>query len=99
MENLSHVQDWLLPCPIKTIIGIDCPGCGFQRSLLALLQGHWHESYRLYPATVPLLILLLYAVVKGLFRFDMRNTVMKLLAVACGWFVLGVYLLKLWRGP
>lgn len=98
MENLSHVQDWLLPCPIKTIIGIDCPGCGFQRSLLALLQGHWHESYQVYPPTVPLLMLLLFLVVKNMFDFDRQHVVTKLFAVACGWFVIGVYLMKLWSG-
>lgn len=95
-EGFSQVQDWLIPCPIKTIIGIDCPGCGFQRSLLALLQGHWYESYQIYPPTVPLLMLFLYMILRNLFGFDKRNTVMKLLAVACGWFVMGVYVMKLW---
>jgi len=98
LECLSGVQEWLLRCPIKAVMGIDCPGCGFQRSLLALLQGHWQESYRLYPPTVPLLILLVYILLKGTFGFDRRNNVMKLLAVACGWFVLGVYVMKLWHG-
>ena len=87
-----------MPCPFKVLTGADCPGCGFQRSLLELLQGHWAESYHLYPPTVPLLIVLLYAMVKGVLQFDRRNIGMKMLAVACGWFMLGVYLLKLWHG-
>lgn len=77
---------------------MDCPGCGFQRSLLALVQGQWHESYRLYPPTVPLLALLLYIVLKNTLGFDQRNRLLKVLAVACGWFVLGVYGMKLWYG-
>lgn len=92
------MQNWLLPCPIKVVTGIDCPGCGFQRSLLALLQGHWYESYQYYPPTVPLLVLLLYVLLKNAFRFDRRDILMKVLAVACGWFVLGVYVMKLWNG-
>ncbi|MEC3881867.1 DUF2752 domain-containing protein [Parapedobacter sp. 10938] len=99
LERSSWVQDWLLPCPIKIVTGFDCPGCGFQRSLLALLQGHWHESYRLYPPTVPLLVLLLYAVLKNTFGFDRRNILLKVLAVVCGWFVLVVYGMKLGYGP
>ncbi len=98
MDNLSRILGYLLPCPIKLVTGVDCPGCGFQRSLLALLQGHWQESYELYPPTVPLLTLLLYVLLKKTFGFDRRNAVMRVLAVACGWFVLGVYVMKLWSG-
>ena len=98
MGSFSSLESWLLPCPIKFITGFDCPGCGFQRSLLALLQGHWHESYNLYPATVPLLFVLLYAVIKRVFGFDHQNRVLKLLAVVCGWFVLVEYGIKLWYG-
>ena len=98
LEGLSGMQEWLLPCPIKTVTGIDCPGCGFQRSLLALLQGQWQESYRFYPPTVPLLILLFYILLRNAFGFDRRNIAVKVLAVACCWFVLGVYVIKLWHG-
>ncbi len=98
LEYVSRLYAWLLPCPIKAITGIDCPGCGFQRSLLALLQGHWYESYQLYPPTVPLLMLLVYIVLKSILGFDKRGIVMKLLAIVCGWFVLGVYVMKLWHG-
>ncbi|WP_353196752.1 DUF2752 domain-containing protein [Parapedobacter defluvii] len=87
-----------MPCPFKALTGIDCPGCGFQRSLLALLKGNWGESYHLYPPTVPLLIVLLYALVKWIGGFDKRDVVLKILAVACGWFVIGVYVVKLWNG-
>lgn len=99
LVGISQLGDWLLPCPIKAVTGMDCPGCGFQRSLWELLQGHWHESYRLYPPTVPLLVLLVYVVLKYRYGFDRRDIVMKVLAVACGWFVLGVYLMKLWGSP
>jgi len=98
IEGSSWLQSLLLPCPFKYAAGFDCPGCGFQRSLLALFQGHWLESYHLYPPTVPLLIVLVYASLRGVFDFDKRGVVMKVVAVACGWFVIGVYLLKLWHG-
>ena len=96
--SLSQWQGWLLPCPIKVVTGVDCPGCGFQRSLLALLQGRWNESYQLYPPTVPLILLLLYILLKNACGFDKRSVVLKLLAIACGWFILGVYVMKLWHG-
>ncbi|MFC7524744.1 DUF2752 domain-containing protein [Parapedobacter sp. GCM10030251] len=98
LEGFSWLQRLLLPCPFKTLTGIDCPGCGFQRSLLALFNGNWAESYHLYPPTIPLLIVLVYAIVKGAAGFDKRDVVLKILAVACGWFVMGAYILKLWNG-
>jgi hypothetical protein len=53
---LDQADNFFLSCPIKYLTGFDCPGCGFQRSFLALIQGNLEESFRLYPPTVPLLI-------------------------------------------
>ncbi|QNK62582.1 DUF2752 domain-containing protein [Pedobacter sp. PAMC26386] len=53
---LEKADNYMLPCPIKYITRYDCPGCGFQRSLLALLKGDFKDSFHLYPATVPLLL-------------------------------------------
>ena len=48
---------------------MDCPGCGLQRSFMAILKGDWAESLRLYPALVPILILLAYACLHFKFKF------------------------------
>lgn len=35
----------LMPkCPIKLVFGIDCPGCGFQRAVHAMLHGRFLEA-------------------------------------------------------
>ena len=39
----------LLPCPFHMLTGFDCPFCGGQRMVLALLQGHWTEAFWLNP--------------------------------------------------
>ena len=36
---LTWLEKHMLPCAYKTVFGIDCPLCGFQRSLLFLLWG------------------------------------------------------------
>jgi hypothetical protein len=48
----------LFPCAYKQLFGIDCPMCGFQRSLLLLLRGNFRESFFMYPALVPTLALI-----------------------------------------
>ena len=47
----------MLPCLNKKIFGVECMGCGLQRSLLLLLKGEFREAFFMYPAIYPLLIL------------------------------------------
>lgn len=47
---------------------MDCPGCGMQRSMLAILNGDFVHSFQLYPAAIPLLLLMAYLVVHITFK-------------------------------
>lgn len=45
--SLTDPDSGLMPrCWFKTMTGYDCPGCGAQRSLHALLHGHLTEAVR-----------------------------------------------------
>lgn len=35
---------WMPKCPFKIITGLQCPGCGGQRAIYALLHGHVKEA-------------------------------------------------------
>lgn len=59
---------WMLPCMTKQMIGMDCPGCGIQRSISLLLHGNVIESFLMYPALIPIIFLL------GFLIFDMFVT-------------------------
>lgn len=39
-------------CAFKLFFGIDCPGCGLIRSILALFAGHFSESVAIHPMGV-----------------------------------------------
>ncbi len=43
------LESLLLPCPIRYFLGMDCPGCGFQRAIVLALRGEWAESMAVYP--------------------------------------------------
>ena len=60
---LDWLEHHLLPCPTKYFFGIDCPGCGMQRAIIALLKGNFMESLQLYPPLIPLIILLIVLIV------------------------------------
>ena len=59
--------DWLekrqLPCFYKSAFGVECPGCGMQRALIALLRGEFVESFRFYPALIPTMVMLVFLMV------------------------------------
>ncbi len=46
----------MLSCSWKEHLGIECPGCGAQRSFLELINGNFSESIRLFPALIPVII-------------------------------------------
>ncbi|MCG2461947.1 DUF2752 domain-containing protein [Flavobacteriaceae bacterium F89] len=53
----------MIPCLNKKIFGVDCPGCGIQRSVALLLEGNFGEAFKMYPAIytlIPLMAILLW---------------------------------------
>ena len=57
MSGVIHwFEEHMLACPSKKFFGIECPGCGMQRSVAELLKGNFIESLKLYPALIPVLI-------------------------------------------
>ncbi|WP_239018698.1 DUF2752 domain-containing protein [Sphingobacterium corticibacterium] len=37
---------WFPRCPFKTLTGLDCPGCGSQRAVHAILHGDFEGAFR-----------------------------------------------------
>lgn len=59
---VTGLTGWMPRCPFKLVTGLDCPGCGSQRALMALLHGHPFEawSYNWFlPFAVAYIVLLL----------------------------------------
>lgn len=95
---ISWLRDHLLPCPFKYITGLDCPGCGFQRAILALMQGNFNESFHLYPPAIPLLLLFIYGIADRFLKLDTEKGLLKKsLFVLVGWIVLISYGVKVWH--
>lgn len=57
---MAGIIEWLeghmMPCFFKTFTGKECPGCGIQRSIVALLKGEFVESFLLFPALLPFIL-------------------------------------------
>ncbi|KZS41156.1 DUF2752 domain-containing protein [Aquimarina aggregata] len=50
----------MLPCLNKKLFGVDCLGCGMQRSISLLFKGEFIDAFYMYPAIYPLLLSLIF---------------------------------------
>ena len=59
----------MIECSWKSTFGIDCLTCGFQRSVKLLFEGELIDSFLLFPATIPLLIIFMVLPIHLVFKF------------------------------
>lgn len=65
----QYLEEHMLECTIKSGTGVECPGCGMQRSFIALLKGDLIGSLQYNPALIPALILFLFTALHLIFNF------------------------------
>ena len=68
---IKWFEEHMLPCFYKQTFGLDCPGCGIQRSILSLLKGDFAHSFEFYPPLITLIILFVFSAAHIL--FDLKN--------------------------
>ena len=51
------MEEYLLPCVNKKIFGIECLGCGTQRSLVMLFHGDFIGAFQMFPAIYTTILL------------------------------------------
>ncbi|MBP1167709.1 hypothetical protein JOE44_004593 [Chryseobacterium sp. PvR013] len=50
------IDDFMLTCPSKKFLGVECLGCGAQRAVVLVFEGKFAEAFQMYPAVYTLLI-------------------------------------------
>ncbi|RZK90568.1 MAG: DUF2752 domain-containing protein [Pedobacter sp.] len=91
----SKADIFLLPCPFKYLFGLDCPGCGFQRSVVALFSGDLQESLQLYPPTIPFLLSFIAGVSVWALKLNQNAIWLKAMYFFTGFVVFASYLYKI----
>lgn len=66
---MSSLEDFMLPCLTKRMFGIDCLGCGMQRSAILLVRGDFSAAFHMYPAIFTLAILCGFFVLHLIYKF------------------------------
>ena len=69
-------------CFYKKYMGIECPGCGMQRSFIEFLKGNFHESFVLFPALFPVVAMLVYLILHVIFKFRKGAEILKILFIS-----------------
>lgn len=67
---IHWLEHHLFTCYFKSHFGMDCPGCGTQRALIALLKGDLLESLRYHAALIPFMITILMLMIQLIFKFN-----------------------------
>lgn len=88
---------WVPKCPFRLLTGLDCPACGSQRALHAVLHGAWAEAMVFNPflvVSLPYLALVAFTTLrppgeKGVLKYIQHPvTVRVYLAAVVGWWIL-----------
>ena len=67
---IGWLEQHLSPCFFKLHFGLDCPGCGMQRSLISLLKGDLTESLHYHAALIPFMITILMLIIQLKMRYE-----------------------------
>ncbi|WP_298759900.1 DUF2752 domain-containing protein [uncultured Psychroserpens sp.] len=92
--RMMSLEDYMLPCINKKIFGLDCMGCGMQRSLALILEGDLIAAFYMYPAIYSLIALLGVILLNYFRNFKHAYKIIITLAVVNAVLILGNFIYK-----
>jgi hypothetical protein len=90
-----QTEEYMLPCLNKKLFGVECFGCGFQRSFFHLIKGEFTEAFLLYPAIYTLIIFLLFVLLNLKFKFKNARKIILTLATINILIIVISYIIKM----
>ena len=99
MPCYLHLVDWLeqhmLRCPSKKWMHLDCPGCGLQRSIMAMLKGDIAGSVNVYPPGILVVATTVMLMLHLVFKFQQGAVVLKFLYIVTTLVIVLNYIYKI----
>lgn len=90
-----ELKDYMLPCLNKKLFGVDCLGCGIQRSLDLLIHGEFIAAFKMYPAIYTLLIFAVFISINLFFKVKYGQKIISILAVVNVLIIVISYVIKM----
>jgi len=75
---IEWLEAHMMECSYKKYLGVECPGCGMQRSFIELLKGNFYESFVLYPALSTTIFLMIFLILHLIFKFKNGANILKI---------------------
>jgi Protein of unknown function (DUF2752) len=69
------MEKYMLPCMFKKMFGVDCIGCGIQRSINFILHGEFEKAFFIFPAIYTTILFFLSI---ALFVIDKKHNYQKI---------------------
>ncbi|MFV0564490.1 MAG: DUF2752 domain-containing protein [Flavobacteriaceae bacterium] len=91
---MANLEDYMLPCVTKKYLGIECMGCGLQRSLLFFLKGDFIGAFHMYPAIYTLLPLVFIIFLNLFYKIKHYNKIINLLAILSVVIIITSFIIK-----
>lgn len=96
---IISIIEWLeknqAPCFWKKTCGIECPGCGMQRAIIALLKGNLWDSILIYPALIPTIFLFSFLILHIIFKFKKGAKVILISFIFVVFIIITNFIIKL----
>ena len=86
----------MLPCLNKKLFGLECMGCGLQRSIVLLFKGEFIAAFYMYPALYTLIALFGFIIINTLKNFKYGSKIITILAVLNVVIITTSYVIKLY---
>ena len=85
----------MLPCLNKKLFGLDCLGCGFQRSLLHAIKGDFIAAFNVYPAIYTLILLAIFLILNLKFKFKSGKKIIIIFTIINVLIIITSYFIKM----
>ena len=90
-----NLEDYMLPCLNKKLFGLDCLGCGFQRSLVHVIKGDFVAAFNVYPAIYTLILMAIFLVLHLKFKFKSGKKIIIIFAIINVLIIITSYFIKM----
>lgn len=95
LSLIGSLENYMLPCLSKKFLGLECFGCGLQRSVVLLFQGEFLEAFKMYPAIFVLIPLFAIILLNAVYKFKFANKAINILSIISIVVILISYIFKL----
>lgn len=90
-------EEYMLPCLNKSLLGMECTGCGAQRALVLLFQGEFTSAFKMYPAIYSLAFLFVFLLFNLFYKFKFDYQLKMGLIIFNALVIAGAYLVKMFQ--